>query len=66
MDVLTSEVGYTLATTGRGDHEVHKGHVVALGGLESSEEPAFSKCVLCNFATSLPYPLCLFTGYTDL
>jgi hypothetical protein len=31
MDVPTSEVGYTSATTGRGDHEVHKGHVVALG-----------------------------------
>jgi hypothetical protein len=30
MGVLTSEVGYTSATTGRGDHEVHKGHVVAL------------------------------------
>jgi hypothetical protein len=31
MGVLTSEVGYTSATTGMGDHEVHKGHVVALG-----------------------------------
>jgi hypothetical protein len=31
MGVPTSEVGYTSATTGRGDHEVHKGHVVALG-----------------------------------
>jgi hypothetical protein len=30
MGVSTSEVGYTSATTGRGDHEVHKGHVVAL------------------------------------
>src|SRR5215475_14439157 len=30
MEVPTSEVGYTSATTGRGDHEVHKGHVVAL------------------------------------
>jgi hypothetical protein len=30
MSVPTSEVGYTLATTGRGDHEVHKGYVVAL------------------------------------
>jgi hypothetical protein len=29
MGVPTSEVGYTSATTGRGDHEVHKGHVVA-------------------------------------
>jgi hypothetical protein len=31
MGVPTTEVGYTSATTGRGDHEVHKGHVVALG-----------------------------------
>jgi hypothetical protein len=30
MGVPPSEVGYTLATTRRGDHEVHKGHVVAL------------------------------------
>jgi hypothetical protein len=30
MDVPTSEIGYTLATTRRGDHAVHKGHVVAL------------------------------------
>jgi hypothetical protein len=30
MGVPTSEVGYTSATTGKGDHEVHKGHVVAL------------------------------------
>jgi hypothetical protein len=27
MAVLTSEVGYTSATTGRGDHGVHKGNV---------------------------------------
>jgi hypothetical protein len=31
MGVPTSEVGYTSATAGRGDHEVHKGRVVALG-----------------------------------
>jgi hypothetical protein len=30
MGVPTSEVGYTSATTERGDHEVHKGHVVAM------------------------------------
>jgi hypothetical protein len=30
MGVPSSEVGYTSATNGRGDHEVHKGHVVAL------------------------------------
>jgi hypothetical protein len=28
MGVPTLEVGYTSATTGRGDHEVHKGHVM--------------------------------------
>jgi hypothetical protein len=31
MGVPTSEVGYISATAGRGDHEVHLGHVVALG-----------------------------------
>jgi hypothetical protein len=31
MGVPTAEVGYTSATTGRGDHKVHKGHVVELG-----------------------------------
>jgi hypothetical protein len=30
MGVPTSEVDYTSATVGRGDHEVKKGHVVAL------------------------------------
>jgi hypothetical protein len=30
MGVLTSEVAYISATTGKGDHEVHKGHVVEL------------------------------------
>jgi hypothetical protein len=29
MGVSTSEVGSTSATTGRGDHEIHKRHVVA-------------------------------------
>jgi len=30
MGVPTSEVGYTPAMSRREDHEVHKGHVVAL------------------------------------
>jgi hypothetical protein len=30
MGFPTSAVGYTSATAGRGDHEVHKGHAVAL------------------------------------
>jgi len=32
MGVQTSEVGYTPAMPRREGHEVHKGHVVALGG----------------------------------
>ena len=32
LGVPTSEVGYTPAMPRREDHEVHKGHVVALGG----------------------------------
>jgi hypothetical protein len=30
MGIPTSEVGYTKATTGRGDHEVHMVNVVEL------------------------------------
>jgi hypothetical protein len=30
MDAPTSEVGHMSATIGRGENEVHKGHVVAL------------------------------------
>jgi hypothetical protein len=45
MGVPTLEVGYTSATTGRGDHEVYKGHVVALGGkkLQSEVETAIKE-----------------------
>ena len=32
MGVPTSEVGYTPAMPRKEDHEVHKGHVVALEG----------------------------------
>jgi hypothetical protein len=38
MGVPNLEVGYTSATTGRGDHEVHKGHVVALGRKKEKEK----------------------------
>jgi hypothetical protein len=31
MGVATSEVGYTSATTGTGDHEVYEGLVMAMG-----------------------------------
>jgi hypothetical protein len=36
MGVPTLEVGYKSATTGRGDHEVQKGHVVAWGWVGSA------------------------------
>jgi hypothetical protein len=42
MAVPTSEVGYTSATTGRGDHEVHKGHVVALTKERKKESITFT------------------------
>jgi hypothetical protein len=38
MGVPTSEVGYTSATAGRGDHEAHKGHVVVLEGRKKEKE----------------------------
>jgi hypothetical protein len=44
MDAQTSGVGYTSATTRRGDHEVHKGHVVAM-------EKNIA-CVLCQLAAT--------------
>jgi hypothetical protein len=50
MGVPALEVGYTSATTGRGDHEVRKGHVVAL---EQEEEKRKEKktlaCVNWNY-----------------
>ena len=39
MGVLTTEVGYTPAMPRREDHEVHKGHVVALGEGGKREDP---------------------------
>jgi hypothetical protein len=42
MGVPASEVGYTSATTGRGDHEVHKGHVVAFEKIKKEEEKTFN------------------------
>jgi hypothetical protein len=44
MGVPTLEVGYTSATTGRGDHEVHKGHVVVLGERKERERERERDC----------------------
>jgi hypothetical protein len=50
MGVPTSEVGYTSATAGRGDHEVHKGHVVVL-------ETTTTTPVACGINTTTLSPL---------
>jgi hypothetical protein len=44
MGVPTSEVGYTSATTRRGDHKVHKGHVLALGNNDIILELCLTDC----------------------
>ena len=49
MGVPTSEVGYTPAKPRREDHEVHKGHVVALRG---KKKIAYSDTSRKHFAAS--------------
>jgi hypothetical protein len=51
MGVPALEVGYISATTGRGHHEVHKGHVVALGKGEKKK-----KKLLYRRKISVPHP----------
>jgi hypothetical protein len=48
MGVPTLEVGYTSATTGRGDHEVLKGHVVALEEKERKKIHLYSNYFVCQ------------------
>jgi hypothetical protein len=56
MGVSKSEIGYTSATTERGDHEVHKGHVVALG----------NNYVICTLINHLIVPNVLIDLVLDL
>jgi hypothetical protein len=58
MGVPTLQVGYTSATTGRGDHEVRKGHVAVGGGdiarlLEHKPECSIHVCCHCVFMSPL-------------
>jgi hypothetical protein len=53
MAVSNSEVGYTSATRGRGDHEVHKGYVVRWGK-ETFYQKQKSK--ICNVQCPLLNP----------
>jgi hypothetical protein len=48
MGVPTLEVGYTSATTGRGDHEVHKGHV-ALGKEKKNKFEKSGKFIVIGY-----------------
>jgi hypothetical protein len=50
MGVPASEVGYTSATPGRGDHEVHYGHVVAL---EEEDIKHFNNCDFLKIILSI-------------
>jgi hypothetical protein len=63
MGVPTSEVGYTSATTGTGDHEVHKGHMVVLEEtilfLRSNERDMIKMYI----GLHIKYPLCLLGFY---
>jgi hypothetical protein len=43
MAVPTSEVGYTPAMPRREDHEVHKGHVVAMEREKTQRNSTFKK-----------------------
>jgi hypothetical protein len=43
MGVPISDVGYTSATTGRGNHEVRRGHVLALEIKRSLKEGSYVK-----------------------
>jgi hypothetical protein len=56
MGVPTSEVGYISATAGKGDHEVHKEHVVALGEKKviSAYEPSAISRGFTKIMTHLP------------
>ena len=53
MGVPTSEVGYTPAMPRREDHEVHKGHVVAMGKKKNNFVGWFSEV----WAEPLKYPI---------
>ena len=52
MGVPTSEVGYIPAMPRREDHEVHKGHLVALGGERKKERQTDRKKEKKNFFPS--------------
>jgi hypothetical protein len=64
----TSEVGYTSATTGRGDLEVHKGHVVALERKKIVKHESIvsvQRAVLRQFNSDPPSPIALDAGISS-
>ena len=63
MGVPTSEVGYTSAMPRREDHEVHKGHVVALEEEEYNLLDVFNSSLLRISLLKCEYMLLL--GYVE-
>ena len=65
MGVPTSEVGYTSAMPRREDHEVHKGHVVALGGGELclTDEEHNTEYTAFKWKKILPHSTRVYNGY---
>ena len=55
MGVLTSEVGYTPAMPRTEDHEVHKGHVVALGRKSNFAQFLKHHATACQYFWYLQY-----------
>jgi hypothetical protein len=63
MGVLASEVGYTSATAGRGEHEVHKGHVMALGRKVFISIPINANVSSIKFILKLLLHVSVFSGW---
>jgi hypothetical protein len=70
MGVPVSEVGYTSVTAGRGDHEVHKGHLVAFeeviltDGQVNKKNSAYT--VMCRITTFRSTTDRIYDGGKDL
>jgi hypothetical protein len=66
MGVPALEVGYTSATTGRGDHEVHKGHVVALEKKSQQPGSPSQSTITATTTTWKPIPIHYYSHHYNL
>jgi hypothetical protein len=53
MGVPTTDVGYTSVTAGKGDHEVHKGHVVVFEKKFCINVCVILKIIVSSFCKSM-------------